>query len=86
MPLLDVFSRFHWLHSLQPKHSPGVKEFMKKIYNVYGTPGTLQSEMEKNLKEILKGSFRKRKLKWYKAGHTTQEHKERLNVRTVSLE
>ena len=32
---------------------------------------------EKNLKEMLN---------WRKAGHTTREHKERFNVRTVSWE
>ena len=44
MSLLDVFSRFHWLHPLQTKHPLGVKEYMKKIYEFHGTPGTLQSD------------------------------------------
>ena len=41
---------------------------------------------EKNLKEMSKDSVRKKKLNWHKAGHTTREHKDRFNVRTVSWE
>ena len=44
MSLLNVFSRFHWLYPSQTKHSHDVKEYMKKIYDVHGTPGTLQSD------------------------------------------
>ena len=33
--LLDVFSRFHWLRSLESKHSSGVKRELKKIYFVH---------------------------------------------------
>ena len=41
---------------------------------------------ENNLKEMSKDSVRRKKLKRHKAGHTTREHKERLNVRTVPWE
>ena len=63
MSLLDVFSRFHWLYPLQTKHSRGVKEYMKKIYEVHGTPGTLQSDNGKEFKGYVKRFCQKNKIK-----------------------
>ena len=49
MSLLDGFSRFHWLCPLQTKHSHGVKECMKKIYEVHGTLEKLQLDKRKRI-------------------------------------
>lgn len=73
--LLDAFSQFHWLYSLQTKHSPGVKEYKKRCMTSMVYREHSSQKKEKNLKERSKDCVRKRKLKWYKAGHTTREHK-----------
>ena len=53
---------FFWV-PLKTKHSPGIKEFTKKMYDIYGTLGTLQSDNGNNLKKMSKDSVRKRKSK-----------------------
>ena len=63
MSLLDLFYRFHWLYPLQTKHSPGVKEYTKKTYEVHGTAGTLQSDNEKEFKRYIKRFCQKNKIK-----------------------
>ena len=48
------FSRFHWLCPSQTKHSPGVKENLKKIFAVHDMSETLQSDNGKEFKGSVK--------------------------------
>ena len=61
--IVGCFSRFHWLYPLQTKHSRGVKEYMKKIYDVHDTPGTLQSDSGEEVKGNVKRFCQKKKIK-----------------------
>ena len=63
LSLLDVFSRFHWLHPLPTKHSAGVKEFLKATYETHGPPSILQSDNGKEFHGRVKTYCQKKKIK-----------------------
>ena len=63
LSLLDVFSRFHWLKPLSTKHSHGVRENLKEIFNVHGNPGTIQSDNGKEFKGYVKRFCKKNKIR-----------------------
>ena len=52
----------HSLYPLQTKHSRGVKEYTKKMYEVHGTPGTFQSDNGKEFKRYVKRFCQKNKI------------------------
>ena len=53
---MDVFSRFHWLYSLQRKFPRHVAEHLFKIFSEHGPPDRLQrnngEEFKKDVKRV----------------------------------
>ena len=44
LPLMDVFSRYHWLKPLESKSSRAIARALKSIYAIHGPPERLQSD------------------------------------------
>ena len=56
LPVMDVFSRFHWLSLLQRKFPHHVTEQLFEIFSEYGPPDRVQSdsggELMKDVKKV----------------------------------
>ena len=80
--LLDVFSQFHWLYSLQTKHSPGVKEYKKRCMASMASREHSSQKTENNLKERSKQAIQLESTRKAEHSHRILRKKEAFDILT----
>ena len=80
--LLDVFSHFHWLYSLQTKHSPGVKEYKKRCMASMVSREHSSQKTENNLKERSKQAIQLESTRKAEHSHRILRKKEAFDILT----
>lgn len=68
--LLDVFSRYHryhWLEPLTSKHSSKIAVKLRKIHDIHETPGTLPRDRGKEFYGAVKRFCKHKKIKMTKS-------------------
>ena len=53
-PIMDIFSRFHWLAPLERKKPSHIVPHLREIYSVHGPPKNLQSDRGSEFKKEVK--------------------------------